>query len=179
MSQTSTSSFGSTSKLSVVVAAAAPYRHWRESHKQVGISKKPKRRRRIKVENGEPVIRCKSVSLAAFVWSICLVLLSVCATNAGVSPTPRGTAEVDQIISGTTTLEIDPSQRPQIIPPTMPPPPLTPCDRSRKVFTNLSSGEISDGPTGANYTQASNDVVITNFSVSVRTWSVCLAQVDQ
>lgn len=147
----------SRSKLSVV-AAAAPYRHWRESHKQVGISQKSKRRRRIKDE--EPVNKWGTVcghQSAALVWSICLVFLCVVSASAGDSPTP--VEEVDRIISATgTTPGIDPSQRPPITPP-----PLTPCDRSRKVFTNLSSGEISDGPTGANYTQASNDVENSNF----------------
>lgn len=33
--------------------------------------------------------------------------------------------------------------------------PLQPCDRSRRVFTDLR-GEISDGPTNSNYTQVSN-----------------------
>lgn len=45
-----------------------------------------------------------------------------------------------------------PPFRPSFVPPS--PQQLTPCDRSRKVFTS-ASGEISDGPTGANYTQAS------------------------
>lgn len=34
------------------------------------------------------------------------------------------------------------------------PPPAQPCDRTRRVFTD-AYGEISDGPTGFNYTQVS------------------------
>lgn len=149
----------------VVVATATPYRHGRErSHKQVGISKKPKRRRRSDNSNSNQVRllshRSRPMSLfclkppACFVYRVSLLLLLLATVllpaAAAATTGTTTTTEVPRLLQDVPNLSISPP----VQLPTMPVPQLTPCDRSRKVFTS-AAGEISDGPTGANYTQAS------------------------
>lgn len=129
--------------------------------KQVVINKKRRRRR-----NPDPSSnRRRRWSSAVLLLGLCVIGISVVQAEdtsqstelpsiSSISEEGNNNINNDNNINSNPggVLGPGPPFRPSFVPPS--PQQLTPCDRSRKVFTS-ASGEISDGPTGANYTQAS------------------------
>lgn len=141
-------------------------------HKQVGIHKKPKRRRRSSKIAKERKSRLRRMfPLSSPSWGhslLVLVLVLAAVVHAEDSYQPTTLPNISSREGGGTGAGVE-----EVADTSagggggpggsgLPPRPLSssanqqqqlkPCDRSRKVFTS-PSGEISDGPTGTNYTQ--------------------------
>lgn len=165
------------------VSVVTPYHRRRGcggggGHKQVVINKKPKRRRRSETAEqehskilvvdwlkrrmmlpstqfGRPFLLnllLLFLLLFHFTASGGLVLAEDSQTSTTTLPHTISIPSEDVGESTAGAPETGPPIRPSAFVPTSPQPKLTACDRSRKVFTS-ASGEISDGPTGTNYTQ--------------------------
>lgn len=130
--------------------------------KLIVINKKPKRRRRRNkrttelLSNHQSRPRFRPFPFAAYLSGHSMWFLLVLVHLTGYGARAETVTLPSSILSGADEVtESGPPFRPSTflpLAPSPPPPAATPCDRSRKVFTS-ASGEISDGPTGANYTQ--------------------------
>lgn len=144
-----------------------------EDCKQVVIKKMPNRRRREKTKSPTSpdethhssrrqtcYFRPFPVHLRPLVVVLLVLLIPSIELSAAHGETPFASTTLSSLSPGyetDTTAGGQTPGSPTILPPLLMP--LTsqqpqPCDRSRKVFTS-AFGEISDGPVGANYTQAS------------------------
>lgn len=119
-------------------------------HSSLGSRPRGRRKQKSRISCFPLVVAYFNISIGALL--ICIIGGVVVPVEAGDSPTVTPTLSVQELAKSSNTGDTSSTPLPLIPSSLGTTVPLQPCDRSRKVFTS-SYGEISDGPTGTNYTQ--------------------------